>query len=376
MPSGFFSSQELSPFGEKELKKVELDSISQAALKIKAMNSRRIFVTGAAGFLGSYFAKWAVEQGYEVLGVDNLSLGHKNNIPDGVQFYEYDLIDIEKNNKLLKGVDYVFHSAAYPYDNFSLYAPFKITQNTFSITASVLSAALSNQVKRFIYCSSMSRYGNHKAPFTEDMPPKGMTPYAVSKIAGEDLIKSLAQVHSFEYVICIPHNIFGPQQVYNDPYRNAVSMIVNQMLHQKSPLIYGDGTQKRAFTPIQDLVSLFPALLFEPALKNQTLNIGPDEEVVSLNELVQIINKITGQNLKPHYSSFRKQEVKIAFCSADKARKLIHYQPKLSLQTALESLIDFIKSQGPSYFAHYQAPELKSPFFPPHWRESKATRSL
>ena len=337
--------------------------------------SYRVFITGVAGFLGSHFAKWAIEQGYEVLGVDNLSLSHKNNVPDGVQFYEYDLIDREKNEKLLKNVDFVFHAAAYPYDNFSLYAPFKVTQNTFSITASVLSAALSNQVKRFIYCSSMSRYGNHKAPFTEDMPPKGLTPYAVSKIAGEELIKSLASIHNFEYVICIPHNIFGPQQVYNDPYRNAVSMIVNQMLNKKSPLIYGDGEQKRVFTPIQDLISFFPALLLEDSLKNETLNIGPDKEVISLNQLVQLINQITGYNIKAQYSPFRKQEVKVAFCSSNKARKLLNYKPSLSLKEALKSLVDFIKKQGPSYFSYYQTPEINSQSFPVHWKENKSSIS-
>ena len=331
-----------------------------------------IFVTGAAGFLGGHFAKWAVESGHEVIGVDNLCLGHKNNVPNGVKFYEYDLIDIEQNKKLLKNVDFVFHAAAYPYDNFSLHAPFKVTQNTFSITASVLSASLFSQVKRFIYCSSMSRYGNQKAPFTEEMPPKGLTPYAIAKISGEELLKNLSQVHNFEYVICIPHNIFGPQQIYNDPYRNAVSMIINQMLNKKSPLIYGDGEQKRAFTPIQDLFPVFPALLFEDSLKNQTLNIGPDEEVISLNELVKLINEITGQNIKAHYTPFRKQEVKFAYCSSEKIRNLLNYKASISLQEALENLIDFIKKQGPSDFSHYQAPEIKSLSFPSHWKTTSS----
>jgi len=344
-------------------------------LKNEAMRYR-IFVTGVAGFLGSHFAKWAIDEGYEVIGADNLCLGHKNNVPDGVKFYEYDLIDREKNKKLLKAVDFVFHAAAYPYDNFSLYAPFKVTQNTFSVTASVLSASLYNQVKRFIYCSSMSRYGNHKTPFTEDMTPKGLTPYAVSKIAGENLIKTLAQVHNLEYVICVPHNIFGPQQVYNDPYRNAVSMIINQMLNKKSPVIYGDGEQKRVFTPVQDLFSLFPALLLEDSLKNQTLNIGPDEEIISLNKLIQIINQITGQNIKALYTPFRKQEVKLAYCSSEKARKLLNYKPSLSLRSALENLIDFIKKQGPSYFSHYQAPEFNSSSLPNHWHPSKNSSVL
>jgi len=334
----------------------------------------RVFVTGVAGFLGSHFAKWAIDQDYEVVGVDNLSLGHKNNVPNGVKFYEYDLIDRRKNQELLKNIDFVFHAAAYPYDNFSLYAPFKITQNTFAITASLLSACLSHKVKRFVFCSSMSRYGDNPAPFTEDMPTRGLTPYAISKIAAENLLKNLSQVHDLDYVICIPHNIFGPQQSYNDPYRNAVSMIINQMLSKKSPFIYGNGEQKRVFTPVEDLISLFPALLFEDSLKKQTLNIGPDEEIVSLNELVSIINKITGQKLKAQHIPFRKQEVKVAYCSSEKARKLLNYKPSLSLESALENLVELIKKQGPSYFSHYQAPEFNSPSLSDHLTHSSLSQ--
>ncbi|MCZ0933195.1 MAG: NAD-dependent epimerase/dehydratase family protein [Oligoflexia bacterium] len=333
------------------------------------MKKTRIFITGIAGFLGSHLAKWALSNNYEVLGADNLSLGHKKNIPKGVQFYEYDILDLEKNNLYLKDVDIVFHSAGYPYDNFSLYSPFKVVQNTFSTTASVLSASISNHVKRFIYCSSMSRYGDNKSPFTEDMSPKPLTPYAVAKTAGENLIKSLAQAHDFEYVICIPHNIFGPQQVYNDPYRNAVSLIANQMLNNKPPLIYGDGAQKRAFTPVQDLIPLFPKLLFWEKAKNQTINIGPDEEVINLNDLIKILNGILSKNLKPFYKPFRQQEVKTAICSAKKSRELLGYKKAISLKTALKELVGWIQQQGPSYFSYHQKPEIDKDYFPVNWKQ-------
>ena len=333
------------------------------------MKKKRIFITGIAGFLGSHLAKWALHNNYEVLGADNLSLGHKNNIPKGAQFYEYDVLDLEKNKQLLKNVDVVFHSAAYPYDNFSLFSPLKTIQNTFSTTASVLSASISSHVKRFIYCSSMSRYGNGKNPFTEDMNPKPLTPYAVAKTAGEQLITNMAQVHNFEYVICIPHNIFGPQQVYNDPYRNAVSMIVNQMLNDKAPLIYGDGEQKRAFTPIQDIIPLFPELLFGDKAKNQIINIGPDEEVISLNDLISLLNKILTKNLKAVYKPFRQQEVKTAICCAKKSRNLLGYKKTISLETALKELVSWIQKQGPTAFTYHQKPEIDKEYFPSSWKQ-------
>ena len=334
------------------------------------MKTQRIFITGIAGFLGSHLAKWALSQNHEVLGCDNLSLGNKNNIPKGVQFYKYDVLDIEKNKKLLKFVDVVFHAAAYPYDNFSLFAPFKVVENTFTTTASILSASISNRVKRFVYCSSVSRYGDNPSPFIESMEPRPLTPYAVAKVAGENLIKSLARVYPFEFVICVPHNIFGPHQVYNDPFRDAVALTINRMLQNRSPVIYGDGKQKRGFTPIQDLVPLFDGLLFGEKVKNQVVNIGPDEESISFNELIQLLNQIMKKDLKPKHLPLRPQEVKIALCRADKARKLLNYKQIISLREAVEKFVEWIKQQGPTRFSCHQNPEINfSGYYDAAWKK-------
>lgn len=329
----------------------------------------RIFITGVAGFLGSHVAEWAVSQNYKVFGCDNLSLGKKNNIPKGVEFYEYDILDLEKNKECLSGIDIVFHAAARPYDNFSLYSPLKVVQDGFSATTSVLSASIFNHVKRFIYCSSMSRYGDNESPFTEDMIARPLTPYGIAKSAGETLVKKLSQVYNFEYVICIPHNIFGSRQTYNDPYRNAVSLIVNQMLQDRSPVIYGDGEQKRGFSPIQDLIPLFPEIFFGEKAKNQTINIGPDGESISLNELVRMLNKIMGKKIKPEYRPFRPQEVKKALCSAQKARELLGYQKDISLEEALRGLVQWIKEQDPIPFSYHEKQEIPCSFVQSHVRK-------
>lgn len=333
------------------------------------MSQKTIFITGVAGFLGSHLAEWALSQNHKVIGCDNFSSGHKKNILKGVQFYEYDILDLEKNKKYMEGSDVVFHAAASPYDNFSLFSPFKIVKNNFSATASVLSASIFNNVQRFVYCSSMSRYGNNKSPLTEEMNPQPLTPYGIAKSAGEDLVKKLAQVHNFEYVICIPHNIFGPRQTYNDPYRNAISMITNQMLQNRSPIIYGDGEQKRGFTPIQDLIPLFHSLLFGRKTKNQTINIGPDEEPISLNNLIQILNEIMGKNLKANYVPFRPQEVEEALCSAEKSRKLLDYKKVISLKDALKELVKWIQSTGPTKFSYNQIPEIDFSPLPVSWKK-------
>ena len=166
-----------------------------------------------------------------------------------------------------------------PYDNLSLFSPYQITDHIYTITASLLSAAIDNQVKRFVFCSSMSRYGNAPVPFTEDLTPSPVTPYGLAKVAGENLIRSLSEIHKFEYVICVFHNIFGIRQIYNDPHRNAVSIIINQMLRDHPPLVYGDGEQTRCFSPVQDVTGLFDDLLFAEKTAGEIINIGPDGEI-------------------------------------------------------------------------------------------------
>ena len=280
----------------------------------KLANSRPyIFISGVGGFLGSHLAEWALNQSYRVIGGDNFSSGIKENVPEGIEFYEYNIQDFEKNKKYLKGVDIVFHAAALPYDNLSIYSPYQITHNTYGITASLLSASIHNNVRRFVFCSSMSRYGNQTSPFKENTTPTPVTPYGIAKLASEKLLINLSEIHDFEYVVCILHNIFGPRQRYEDPYRNAVSIIINRMIQDKSPIVYGDGEQRRCFSPIKDVISVFESLLFSDTVRNQVINVGPDKEDITINQLITLLNRLLGKSLKPFYIKRRPQEVKEAF---------------------------------------------------------------
>ena len=325
----------------------------------------RIFISGAAGFLGSHLADRLLERGCHVMGCDNFSLGRRENIPKDVEFYEYDVLDLEENKKRTKGADAVFHAAAWPYDNFSLHAPFKAAEQNFSATASFLSAAIQNNVRRFVFCSSMARYGNSPSPFSEDMPPRPVTPYGVSKAAGESLVQSMAQAHGFEHVIAIPHNIFGPRQVYHDPFRNAVSIIINRMLRDKPPVIFGDGEQKRSFSPVQDAALLLEECLFSERAAGEVINIGPDHEnLISLNELAAMLNQIMGKSLDPAHAPARCGEVRLASCSAEKSRRLFGRRPLKPLREALEELAAYIEAQGPKDFCYGRQPEIQSRIFP------------
>ncbi len=328
----------------------------------------RIFISGVAGFLGSHLADRLLEEGHEVVGCDNLIGGYLDNVPDGVEFYQVDCQYLNTMNKLLKNVDIVYHTACTAYEGLSVFSPNLMCQNTYQITASLASAAISQGVKRFVYCSSMARYGKQDVvPFTEDMIPKPQDPYGISKYAAENLLKCLSSVHGMEVVIAVPHNIIGPRQKYDDPYRNVASIMINMMLQGRQPIIYGDGEQKRCFSFIQDDIDCLMRLGFQDDVVGEVINIGPDEEFVTINDLAKTIAKLLHFDLKPIYVPDRPQEVKLATCSAEKARKMLNYQTKYSLEDGLSEMIDYIRKKGPKKFRYHLDVEIINDKTPKTW---------
>ena len=209
---------------------------------------KKVFVTGVAGFLGSHLAEKLVNLGHEVIGIDNMLGGYEDNVPKNIEFHKGDCCDFEKVQSIMKGVDVVYHCAATAHEGLSVFSPFEITKNNYLASVSIFSAAVNEKVKRIIFCSSMARYGDQQTPFTEDMSPKPVDPYGISKVAAEDVLKNLCDLNNIEWVIAVPHNIIGPRQIYTDPYRNVVSIFLNRMLQGKPPIVYGDGEKKRCFS--------------------------------------------------------------------------------------------------------------------------------
>jgi UDP-glucose 4-epimerase len=333
------------------------------------MAPRKIFITGVAGFLGSHLANRCLELGYHVVGCDNLIGGYLDNVNDDVEFYQYDCKYLNSMKKIMQGVDTVYHCAATAYEGLSVFAPHLVTQNTFQISTSVITAAISSKVRRFIYCSSMARYGEQdRVPFTEDMIPKPQDPYGIAKLAGEDVLRNLATVHGMEHVILVPHNIIGPGQKYDDPYRNVASIMINLMLQGRQPIIYGDGEQKRCFSFVGDDMQILEKAIDAP-IDGEIINIGPDEEFVSINELAKVVAKLLNFKLDPVYVPGRPQEVKLATCSADKARKLLGYKTKYTLEQGLQEMIDAIRKRGPKKFKYTFDIEILNEKTPKTWTQ-------
>jgi UDP-glucose 4-epimerase len=323
----------------------------------------KIMVTGVAGLVGSHISKALHD--HTVTGIDSLIGGYVDNIPKEVLFIEKDCADLVKKD--LEGVDIVIHAACTPHEGLSVFSPNFITKNTFGASMAVLTASIQAGVKKFIYLSSMARYGEQEIPFKEDMEPRPQDPYGISKVAFEQVLKTLANIHGFSYSIIVPHNIVGSGQVYTDPYRNVAGIMINRMLQGKQPIIYGDGSQMRCFSDIRDVVDPLLKVVTTDVADGEVINVGPDSTFITINELAKAIADLLDFSLDPIYLADRPSEVKLANCSADKARLLLGYSPKYSLEETLQSMIDWVSTRGVKPFNFNLPLELVSDLTPKTW---------
>jgi len=331
------------------------------------MEKKNIFITGVAGFLGSHLAATLIRKGHKVKGNDNLIGGYEDNVPTDMEFYKTDCNDLDSMMKITEGTDILYHCAAHPYEGLSVFSPSMVTNSVFQATSTTLSAFTQNRGERFVFCSSMARYGMNQTPFTEDMDTRPQDPYAIAKVAAEELTKLMSRIHEFEYSIAVPHNIYGPKQKYDDPFRNVAAIFINKMLMGEQPKIYGDGNQRRCFSYIGDDVPLLSDLGFNPIASGEIINIGPDDEFVTINYLAETIAEIIGFDLKPEYYPERPQEVQEANCSANKARKLFGFSPKYTLRDGLEEMVAWVQERGPKKFDYHLPVEIVNGNTPKTW---------
>lgn len=327
-----------------------------------------IFITGIAGFLGSNLADFYIEKGIKVSGCDNLIGGDIENVHSDVIFYKGDCENLDFMTQSIKDdVDVVCHCAAYAHEGLSSISPTLITKNNLVGSVAVFTAAIRKNVKRVVFCSSMARYGDIKSPFKESDECNPVDPYGVSKVAAEKILKILSKTHGIEYNIAVPHNIIGRNQKYDDPFRNVASIMTNMILQNKQPIIYGDGNQKRCFSDIRDCIYCLDQLCMNKSINEEILNIGPDEETISINDLCDMISNKLKFNLPPIYVKDRPNEVKHAMCSSQRARERINYVTKYTLEDSIDDLISYIKEKGPKKFKYNYDLEINNDQTPSTW---------
>lgn len=326
-----------------------------------------VLITGVAGFLGSHLADNFLAAGREVRGIDSLIGGYKENVPAGVDFRIADSRDTAEYRDLMQGVELLYDCAAAAYEGLSVFSPLHVHQNTATSSIAATSTAIAAGVRRIVYCSSMARYGAAATPFTEDLTPAPVDPYGIAKYCAELTLRSLCGVHGVEFNIAVPHNIIGPRQRFDDPYRNVASIMINRMLRGLRPVVYGDGSQQRCFSFVSDVISCLEALGTDTGVVGEVVNVGPDEDPVTILRLVEVIADVIGIACDPIFVDARPLEVHQAICSSDKARALLGYRTQVDLREGLRTMVEWISAKGPREFEYSIPLEIVTERTPQTW---------
>lgn len=338
------------------------------------MKKKRIVVTGNAGFIGSHLVDSLIDLGHEVFGIDDLSGGYLENVNPKCNFKKLDLRNEGEVKKYINKVkpQYLFHLAADAAEGRSQFTPISSTQRNYNAYMNILIPSIKNGLEKVIVTSSMSVYGSQKPPFSENMPRKPDDIYGIAKAAMESATEVLSRVYGFKYTIVRPHNVYGEKQNLADPYRNVAAIFINRLLSNKHFYIYGNGKQKRSFTYIDDFIPYFIKAGFSSKCDGEIINIGPKDEV-SINELAKIVldtfypNGKVPQRLLPKYLPLRPQEVSFAWCTVDKAEKLLGFKQTVTLRDGIERMVIWAKQQGPQKFKYLKSLELTHKNTPVTW---------
>lgn len=309
------------------------------------MERKEILVTGGAGFIGSHLVDNLIEKGHSVTVLDDLSGGLKENVNPKANFVVGSITDKKLVEDLMKEKEVVYHLAAYAAEGLSHFIRNYNYNNNLIGSLNLINAAIKNNVKTFLFTSSMAVYGSGNPPFDEDHYPHPEDPYGVSKMAVEYDLKCAKDLFGMDYIIIRPHNIYGERQFLGDPYRNVIGIFMNRIMQGKHPLIYGDGEQTRAFSYVGDIIPCISNAPFNEKAKNHIINLGASKPY-TINQLAKEVLTAMGSDLKPIYVPPR-HEVKHAFSTTKKSEELLGFEDKTSLRDGILRMANWAKQVGP-----------------------------
>lgn len=331
----------------------------------------KILLTGAAGFIGSHLADKLLAEGHEIIIVDDLSGGNMNNLAhinsSKVTMYHYDCRDTDKIEEIFKKYkpEIVYHLAANAAEGKSHFAPIDIFTRSYNSFLNVLISGIRNGMRRIVVTSSAAVYGGITPPFKETDIPEPEDLYGLAKLTMEKSLHILSKVHTFEYVIARPHNVYGPRQNMSDPYRNVVMLWMNPLLKGLPYTIYGDGSMKRCYTYVDDLVDGLYQMGFRD-VSGEVFNIGADEPY-SLKELSDALQKVTGGNIPPLYLPQRPQEVSNVVLDHTKAKEKLGYKTSVTFEEGIRRTWEWCKTVGTVDLV-YTKLELVNDRVPKNWK--------
>ena len=307
----------------------------------------KILVTGGAGFIGSHVAEHLVRKGHAVTVLDDLSGGFADNLPDGLKFVQGNINDVQRVNQLFENerYEYVFHLAAYAAEGLSHFIKRFNYNNNLIGSANLINAAINCGVKCFVYTSSISVYGASPVlPMTEETPPHPEDPYGIAKLAVEQDLRVSKEMFGLDSIIFRPHNVYGERQNIGDKYRNVVGIFMNEILQDMPMTVFGDGTQRRAFSYIGDVAPVIAESIDVPAAYNQVFNIGADQPY-SVNELARCVAQAMG--IEPNIAYLPpRNEVMNAYSSHEKVRRIFGKRDMFTLEQGLGRMAAWVQQHG------------------------------
>lgn len=323
----------------------------------------KCLVTGHSGLIGSHLVDILIEEGHEVYGIS----GTSRNENDKCKNFYIDLKDADKSKEIITTIapDIVFALAADASESKSLFSPIKVINDNVDVLLKTLVPSINTgQLKRVVFASSAAVYGSIKGPCKESDIPEPRDIYGVAKLANENFLKIMSKTHGFEFVILRPHNVFGPRQRMDDPYRNVVTIFMNHILKREPYTIYGDGGMRRCFSYAADVAQIFAECGFAK-VAGMTINVGTDKNY-SLNELSDTIQDVAEVSLPPKYPHPRPEEVHSLTLDHTLQKKYFKYLDT-PFKKALEETWKWAKKQGSKEYIFTKL-EIQSNLVPENWK--------
>jgi len=302
----------------------------------------KALVTGGAGFIGSHIVDRLLQDGHEVIVLDDLSTGHRVNLVENekLQIVEGDIRDFNTVNECMHGVDWVFHKAAVASVPRTVNDPVGSSAVNYQGTLHVLEAARQNKSKRVVFASSAALYGDEPTlPKVETMLPVTLSPYAVDKLASEYACGMYTRLYGLETVSLRYFNVYGPRQDPSSPYSGVISIFADKLNQGTAPTIFGDGEQTRDFVYVSDVVEANMQAISSAAAVGQVINIATGNKI-TLNQLLNTFCEIKQVEFSAEYRDPRQGDIKESYANVDKAATLLGWNPTVELTQGLRALID------------------------------------